>query len=356
MPVSNHQSYRRVLITRMKFIGDIVLTTPIIHSARLALPGAYIAYLGERHALTLLERNPYLDETIPFDFSKPAITEQTRVGWLLRRRAFDLVIDLFGNPRSALLARLTGASTRIGLDRKGRGALYTIRVADDGKRRSAIEFHERFLEAAGLPAIWHSTEIFLSEEERRSAREFLFRTLFPEGGSSPLVALHAGATWPAKRWLPERFARLAGLLHRELGARVLLTEGPHDGEVVEEVLRSADTPLFRTGVLPLRMLAAILTECSALVSNDAGPMHIAAALGTPTVGIFGPGEEEIWFPYRAEGGYRALRKDVPCHPCHLDFCNRRGEEYMECMKLLHEREVCEAVILALRAKKGDSLR
>lgn len=112
---------RRILVTRMKFIGDVVLTTPVIRSLRHAFPDAYIAYMGDAGAVSLLEQNPHLNEIIPFDFSAPTLLEQPRVAWLLRRRKFDMVIDLFGNPRSALLTRLSGAPVRVGLDRPGRG-------------------------------------------------------------------------------------------------------------------------------------------------------------------------------------------------------------------------------------------
>jgi ADP-heptose:LPS heptosyltransferase len=97
----------------------------------------------------------------------------------------------------------------------------------------------------------------------------------------------------------------------------------------------------------LRRLAAAIAACDVFVSNDAAPMHISAALGTPTVGLFGPGEETIWFPYGAGGGHVALRKEVPCHPCHLDVCNRTGNGFMECMKLLSFSEVFAAVERAL---------
>ncbi len=120
--------YDRILLTRMKFIGDVVLTTPVIRSVRNAYPGAFIAYMGEREAVSLLEGNPCLDDIIPFDLSRPSVLEQTRIALLLRRRRFDLAIDLFGNPRSALVTRLSGARVRVGPDRKGRGRLYSIRV------------------------------------------------------------------------------------------------------------------------------------------------------------------------------------------------------------------------------------
>ncbi len=343
--------YRRVLLTRMKFVGDVVLTTPVIRSVRNALPDAYIAYMGEKKAVSLLERNPNLNEIIPFDFDKPAILEQSRVAWHLRRQRFDLAIDLFGNPRSALLTYLTGAKTRVGPLRKGRGSLYTIQVADDGKPKSAIAFHNQSIEAAGISPTSHKTEIFISDDERREARiylQWLDHESVPLDMTKPLVGIHAGASWPAKMWFPEKFAQLADHIKAALGAEVILVAGPKDAEATQQVLDHAVSNIKVVRDLPLRQLAAIISHCSAFVANDAGPMHIAAALGVPTIGLFGPGEENIWFPYDSTEGHTALRKDVPCHPCHLDFCNREGDGFMECMKLLQVGEVLDAVKRALR--------
>jgi lipopolysaccharide heptosyltransferase II len=329
--------YARILISRMKFIGDVVLTTPAIRSVRAAFPDAFIAYMGDAQAVTLLEQNPLLNEIIPFDFAQRTIMEQPRVAWLLRSRKFDLAVDLFGNPRSALLTYLSGARVRVGLDRKGRGRLYTIRVKDDARRKTAVEFHNQFLRAAGITPTAFQPEIFLNESERQDAARRL------AGGAKTVVGFHPGATWPAKRWLPERFAELMLAVHNRIGARVILTAGPHDGAVVNAVLERAGPGVTVFSGLPLRSLAALVSRCSAFVSNDAGPMHIAAAVGTPTIGLFGPGEEDIWFPYARASGHTALRIPVPCHPCHLDLCNRPGEDYMECMKLLTVGEVLAAV-------------
>ena len=338
--------YRRILLTRMKFIGDVVLTTPVIRSVRAAFPGAHIAYMGERNAVSLLEQNPHLDEIIPFDFSKPAVVEQTRVAILLRRRSFDLAVDFFGNPRSALLTWLSGARVRVGPERKTRGRLYTITVRDDGTPKSAIAFHNQSIAAAGIPPTAQRTELFLSPDERREARiylQWLGGAPAPGGARAPIVCLHPGATWPAKRWLPGRFGELADLVRARLGAQVIISAGPGDRETTAEVLRHSTAPLNVLRALPLRQLAAVLSHCAVVVSNDAGPMHIAAALGVPTIGLFGPGEEDIWFPYAAADGHRALRRDVPCHPCRLDVCTREGDGYMECMKLLTVAEVFASV-------------
>jgi heptosyltransferase III len=337
----------RILITRMKFIGDVVLTTPVIRSVRNAYPHARIAYMGEKQAVSLLEGHPCLDEILPYDYARPALLEQARMAMLLRSRSFDLAIDLFGNPRSALLTRLSGAKVRVGPDRAGRGRLYTIRVHDDGLPKSAIAFHNQSLAAAGIPVTASNTELFPGEGERREAAA---RVDTVTSGTGPIVAIHPGATWPAKQWAAERFGMLAGRLAGE-GMRVIVLAGPNDGERLSLVCRHAGIgPGVLTG-LTLREMAAVLSVCSAFVGNDAGPMHIAAAVGTPTIGVFGPGEENIWFPYRREEGHTALRKDVPCHPCHLDVCTRGGDGYMECMKLLQVDEVAAAVRSGLSAAR-----
>jgi predicted lipopolysaccharide heptosyltransferase III len=333
---------RRILLTRLRFIGDVVLTTPIIRSVREEFPSAHVAFLGDKHAVTLLEHNPCLDEIIPFDFSRPSLVEQVRVACRLRRARFDLVIDLFNNPRSALLTFASGAATRVGLDRPGRGRLYTIRVRDDGRPKSPIDFHGQLLRAAGIAPTATKTELVLTPEERQDALQFL-----PDG-TAPLVGIHPGATWPAKRWSAERFGVLADALAAE-GFRVVLFNAPGDQEAVRRAIEATASAPSILPVLPLRALAAMISHCAAFVCNDAGPMHIAAALDVPTVGLFGPGEDNIWFPYDRRLGHIALRKDVPCHPCHADFCPRTGEGYMECMSLLSVDEVLAAVTTALRA-------
>lgn len=340
------QQYKRILLTRLKYIGDIVLTTPLIHTLRDRFPDAYIAYLGDKNGVSLLEQNPYLDEIFSIDFSRNTVLQQLGLFYRLNRKHFDLVIDLFCNPRSALLSFATQAPVRVGGNLPGRGKLYTIRIKDDGIPKSAVEFHYQSLKAAGIEPKYFAPEIFLTEDEKKESRRYLEWQGIDF--SKPIVALHPGGTWPAKLWPAERFADLADLLVAKMHAQIILTKGPRDGEAAGKVESAVVGGVLSLPVLPLRQLAAILSLCAACVANDSGPMHIAAAVGTPTIGLFGPGEENIWFPYTPAfpGGspkHIALRKDVPCHPCHLNVCNRTGNEYMECMKLLSVNEVFNAV-------------
>jgi len=330
----------------LKYIGDIVLTTPLIHTLRDAYPDAYIAYLGESNGVSLLEHNPYLNEIFPIDLFRKSWGQQVKLYSQLYRGRFDLVIDLFSNPRSALLSYATRSPVRVGGDLRGRGKLYTIRLKDDGRPKSAIDFHYQSLKAVGIEPKHYKTEIFLTDEEKKETRRYLGWQGIDL--SKPLIALHPGGTWPAKLWPAERFAELADIITAKLRAQIVLTGGKGDIEVLRQIENTTVGKVLSLPVLPLRQLAATLSFCSAFVANDSGPMHIGVAVGTPTIGIFGPGEENIWFPYTAAfpaGSSKniALRKDVPCHPCHLDVCNRSGDEYMECMKSLSVGEVFDAV-------------
>lgn len=331
----------------MKFIGDVVLTTPVIRAVREKFPSAYIAFLGDKQAVSLLEHNPYIDEIIPFDFSRPTVVEQPRVIWRLRKRKFDVFVDLFSNPRTALLARASGAPMRIGKAVGGRGKLYTHQVRDNGQSKPAIAFHYQYVSPLGVEPVHWKTQIFLTEDENREAGNYLkWQGVDP---AKPIVGLHPGATWPAKRWEWEKFSDLVDLLRAKLNVNVVLTQGPKERELVEKISHRAAANLLVLPLMNLRQLAAVISQFAAYVSNDAAPMHIGPAVGTKTIGIFGPGEDDIWFPYNREEGHSALRRNVSCHPCHLDFCNREREEYMECMKLLSVQDVFEEV----RKRVGD---
>lgn len=333
------QEFDRICISRMKYIGDVVLTTSIVRAVREKYPDAFIAYLGEKEAVSLLEHNPNLDEIVPFDFTRPAIFEQSRVMIQLRRMRFDVFVDLFCNPRTAMLAYASGAPMRIGKEVRGRGRLYTHRIRDDGKPKTAIEFHYQYVKPLSVEPTSVRTEIFLTDDEKREAQTFLTRHGIDLDRT--IVGLHPGATWPSKMWDLEKFAQLADLVRARLGAQVVITQGPDDRELVGKISRLTKYNPIVLNVLPLRQLAAVLSCFNVYITNDCGPMHIAVAVGTTTICIFGPGEENIWFPYASP--HVALRKDVPCHPCHLDFCNRTGGDYMECMKQLSVEEVFSEV-------------
>ncbi len=336
----------KILVSRLKFIGDIVLTTPVIDSLREKFPDSEIHYLGDKEGVALLENNPALDRIIPYDFNSPSATEQVKVSMALRRQKYDVAIDLFGNPRSALVIFLSGARMRIGGAFGWRRRTFTHPMLIR-ERLTAVMFHLKYLQPLGIEAEPRPTKIFLDAAEIAEAR----RELLAQGldAGKPLVGLHIGATWPAKVWPAKNFARLTDLVTEWLGVQVLVTRGPKDGNYFEEFKGAVRSRFMDFAPGGLRKLAAALSCCDVYVSNDAAPMHISAAVGTPTVGIFGPGEPDIWFPYDRRDGHVALKKDIDC--CHRDFCDLAGDDYMRCMKLIRPEEVYETVEQILKEKK-----
>ncbi|MGH7453497.1 MAG: glycosyltransferase family 9 protein, partial [bacterium] len=224
----------------------------------------------------------------------------------------------------ALMTWVTGASIRVGGDFRGRGKLYNVRVPAPTTELNAIDFHWRSLEALGIDKSDNRTEIFLTEEEEKWARNFLEE--MPLDMTRPVVGLHPGATWPNKRWPEKYFAELARRLS-DKNIQVLITQGPGEEKIVMEVMRKISSPNQTNGahlvllpLLGLRQLAGVQKQMQVFVSNDCGVMHLAVAAGTPTIGLFGPSQPHIWFPYDRAAGHLALWHPIDCRPCHKNFC------------------------------------
>jgi ADP-heptose:LPS heptosyltransferase len=307
----------------------------LIQSLRERYPSSYIAYLGEKNAVELLKNNCYLDKIIGFDFN---LTFLEHINFIrnLRKEKFDVIIDLFGNPRSAILSFLSGAKIRVGGDFKVRGKLFTHRVKNNDIKHNAIEHHLRFIKLFGITPTTYKTKIFLKDEEITIARKFLI----DEGVdfTKKVIGIYPGATWPAKRWFPEKFAELADSISKDLNYQVVFLQDEKDSLIIQNIKINIKLEHKFLKILSLREIASIIKIFDIFIANDCGLLHIAPAVGNRTIGLFGPGEEDIWFPYNEVDGCIAIRKDIWCHPCHLDFCDR-----MDCWKLLNIEEIISKI-------------
>jgi lipopolysaccharide heptosyltransferase II len=329
-------------------MGDVILTTPLVRRLKEAFPEAKLSYLTQDTFAPLLWNNPHLDEVIAWPV-RGSFAEQWRVYYQVRQRRFDLAIDLFGNPRTALMTWMTGASIRVGGDFRGRGKLYNVRLPAPITELNAIDFHWRSLEALGIDKGDDRTEIFLTEEEKKWARNFLEEMSIEV--ARPIVGLHPGATWPNKRWPEKYFAELARrLVDRNI--QVLITQGPGEEKIVMEVMRQIAPPkltgaanIISLPVLALRQLASVQKQMQVFVANDCGVMHLAVAAGTPTIGLFGPSQPHNWFPYDRAAGHLALWHEIECRPCHKNFCPLG---HLDCQNKLLPEKVAVAVLDRLR--------
>ncbi|MFH0778369.1 MAG: glycosyltransferase family 9 protein [Candidatus Eisenbacteria bacterium] len=324
---------RKILLTRLRYAGDVVLTTPCVRRLRESFPDAEIVYLAEAPYGELLKGNPFLSRVISVGFRSLGRLDYLRLLRRLSLDRYDIAIDLLANPRSAILTAATMSRIRVGTDHFPRSWAYTRRVGVRPCVRSAVEHHLEHLRSVGIEAQACEPELFVSRDEAERA----LRTLRTAGIAEPAksVILQPGAKWQSKRWPAERFAQLAALIARESLVAVLL-EGPGEEGAVQAVQREGrGLPLI--GGLSLRELVGVLSVCGAYVGSDGGPAHISAALGKPTVAVFGPSEPDIWFPYR---GSRAacVYERIDCRPCHLHEC-----ESVKCLTGIDAARVLEAL-------------
>ena len=323
----------KILLIRLSSLGDIVLTTPAIRAVRAQLPDAYIAMLVGKQSAEVLRENPHLNEIITFDrFAKDKDTgEMLRTVRMLRERAFTLAIDLQRKFRTALLMYFSGATERI-----GKGALCTVRVPEQGNKHATAHYFD-LLHAAGIPAVDQRLELFFAESEYADASRRFDTAGVTQTGLK--VGVFPGAGWKLREWMPDRFAAIGDRLVQHFNAEVLIFGGQKESELVHTVANLMDARAIPfAGTLQIRELAACIEKCDLFLTNDTGPMHIAAAVGTPTVSLFGPGNHIRFQPLG--GLHQTIRHDVPCNPC-KQFTDKCKDNI--CMKKITVDEVWQSI-------------
>lgn len=348
---------KNILLIRLSSLGDIVLTSPAIRAVRKHFPYGRISMLVAEHSADLLTENPHLDEVITFNRNAKDkdMGEMVRVIRVLRERHFDLTIDFQRKFRTSVLAYLCGAKCRVGYHQPC-GWLCSVRVPDFVNKPSAkqdsdlsghvINRYFDLLHAARIVAEDPTLELFLAESDRVHARDTMQEKGIDAEGTT--VGLFPGAGWTLREWMPDRFAAIGDRLVRDLGAQVIIFGGPHECELVDHVanLMTEKATSF-DGSHRIRQLAALIERCDLFLTNDTGPMHIATAMHTPTISLFGPGNHIRFQPL--DPIHTTIRHDVPCNPC-KQFTDRCKDNI--CMKLITVDEVWEAICQRLYRQAG----
>jgi lipopolysaccharide heptosyltransferase I len=277
---------RRYLVVRLTALGDILHTVPAVAALRAAHPRAKIDWVVERKWAPVLEGSPAIDEVIPFD--RRSIWNIVDCVERLRANRYDCAIDFQGLYKSSILAALSRAPRRIGFERawareEGAAMFYTERVTPAGRHVSELNYS--LAERAG--ALRPAAPDYPLRVPAGGAASVRAR-LHDLGVTGDYVVVGPAASWRAKCWPPERFGALCRELEARGGARVVLIQGPGEKAVVDEVLRAA-APVRPAVLAPtIEELMGLLTHARYVVAVDSGPLHLAAALGTPVVGLYGP--------------------------------------------------------------------
>lgn len=329
----------RVLLLRLERIGDLLMTRAAIQAVRERAPAAEIDLVVGRWNEGLAQAIPGITRVGTLDvpwLARGAVRHRAgdlaRTAWSWRSRRYDLAINFEGDIRSNALLRLTGVPRRVGFGMAGGGSLLTDAVEYDPRQHAsinALRLVERAFalrtgaledgldprRAAAAPAL------ILPEQARLGAARLLSGGLDagvtdPAPRQARWIALHPGGDRAIKIWAPDRFVELARRLAARGPARFVITGGPGDRAVADAVASALSRALpvvNLAGRADLLTLAAVLERSAILVTGDTGPMHLAAAVGTPVVGIFGPSDPVRWGPLSQAAV--AVRIDLPCSPC-----------------------------------------
>lgn len=329
----------KILIIKLRYIGDVLLSTPVAANLRHHFPASYIAMVVNRGTEEVLRYNPHLNAVISLDRSKIKGNLVNRMQSVLnyisriRKEKFDLVVDLTDGDRGAILSFLSGAPLRVGYNAEGkiRGRLYTRIVHPLGSLIHNVEYQLEAVRAIGLPIHSKRLELRWGEEEDRSVQKWLMTKGLAD---HPFVTAHPGARWWFKQWPLDRFAFLAESLREQFGLETVFLVGEKEQEELKEIQRYMRRPFIVAEGLTLLQLTALIQRSRLFVGNDNGPMHIAAAVGTPVVALFGSSDPKVWGPWGE--GHAILYKGVSCSPCTHTGCDM-GD--LNCMRQISVSEV-----------------
>ncbi len=318
-----------ILIRLPNWVGDVILATPTLHALRISFPDARIVGLGKPWARELLDGHPCLDEILTHPFQKrnerPGNTFQLLATIKKMKPSMGL---LFPNSfASALLFFLARIPVRVGYATHGRGLLLNRKVEVPDGMLHQLDYFLGLLKGFSLDGNWDRSLYFPLSDERKTEADHLWRN-WQVSEKDVVVGLNPGAAWgPSKRWLPEYFSKAGDMFQHELGAKIVIFGGPEDVSLARGIAGNMKAPSLNiAGKDNLRLLPALLARCNLFITNDTGPMHIAASQNVPQVVLFGPTDpHQTAYPY---SNIKMMKRDLECSPCFQRECPLGHHECM----------------------------
>ena len=342
---------KKILVRSTNWIGDAVMTTPAVRTIRENFPESEITMLVHPWVSDVFRYSPRVDRLLLYEKKgrHKGLQGMLQLAGELRQEQFDCAILLQNAFEAALITLVAGIPVRGGYTTDGRGLLLThgVEKINELNKKHEVNYYQRILLGLGLKPAVNALELFIPGDQIDAAKQKVKELTGVRPGSVPVVGFNPGAAFgPAKRWPAKKFAELAGMLLRRTNARILLFGSGADRETAAEIKALAGPDASRmidfSGATSLIEAMALIGECDVFVTNDSGLMHVAAALRTPLVAIFGSTDHIATGPFSDNAV--VIRKPLPCSPCKKTHC---PEKHFRCMKLIESDEVCTAVMRIL---------
>ncbi len=333
---------QKILIIQTAFLGDVVLSTPLIKAVKRKYPHSKIFFLLIPQTKGLLQNNPHLDGIIVYDKKdkEKGVSSFLALARKIRASGFDLALIPHRSFRSALLAYLARIPQRTGFDKSSGAFLFTKKIKyiqnqSEAKRNLSLLETDMPPENDCLP------ELFPSEDDFKYIEELFIS--WDVKKEDKIVGIAPGSVWNTKRWLPERFGEVAESLIEKLGVKVIFTGGKEDEKLCLEIASNMKSkPLIAAGKTSPLQSAALISRCHVILSNDTAPMHIAVAMRVPVVAIFGSTIPEFGFAPTGKNDL-VIQKELYCRPCGIHGRKNCPEKHFRCMKEITAAEVFEGV-------------
>jgi len=334
---------KSILLIQLGDIGDVVLTIPTIKALRDNFPSSMIFMIVRKHAKELIEDCTWVDGLISVEKDKRSLKDKILYHKSffqnLRKKRFEVAIDLRAGTRGAILSLLSGAMLRIGRYADDgtlwRNRLFThlVKPANEIQQYSALH-NLNILAPFNLTIEDTSPELIVTKEKEIDAENILRKEQVPS--DKPIIALHPFSRWKYKEWPIRNYIKLINYIGSKYKVSILITGSIDERDRASKIAKSCKINVHNlAGKISLGDLAAFLNRCSVLIGIDSAPIHIAAAVGTPTITIFGPSSPVNWAPRGRQ--HKIITKNLPCVPCRQKGCN--NSEVSRCLEELSVDEV-----------------
>ena len=334
------QASLRILVVKLSALGDVILAIPSLRALRENFPQADITVLVGAPHKSVLQNCPYINQVLEFPMKNKTYRDVWEVAALLRRLDFDIVIDLQNSRKSHILSYLSACNRRYGYDNGKFGFLLNKRIKEIKKPLSPIEHQARSLRLLDIESVKEDLELWPKQADEIWAEDFLNNHRREK--ANPLIGINLGASssWPTKKW---EIAKVAALLDKmqEAGMQILVTGEAKDRKPMQ-VLRKLCKSSFinAVGETQLLQLACLIKRCHVYISSDSAPLHIAYAMKTPVVALFGPTDPRRHTLLGAR--QVVIKKKIDCSPCYRRDCRKHS-----CMKEITKEAVFGAVKILL---------